>query len=250
MDKSKLSTQTFSPDVAAFVKQWNPAAAVTVKEMKKTDNQPTPSTPTVEKKAVEEKKDVVEKAGSDLSSVLSSLQSTLSSLQSSMSTTTPAAKKSEEAPKDDIEKAFETMAQAMATLKQAMEKGKKTPVDSQSSSSADDKSKTPTSTETPMSKNDMGALVDTISKISAVITEMKKSQDTIAKKVDSMPNERKGVAIEKNFSEGDADEKKQEKASINHAEMLKKLQADDQVSFQEYHKYKTFGILPKKYATA
>ncbi len=80
-----------------------------------------------------------------------------------------------------------------------------------------------------------------------MVQEIKKSQDAIVAKVNAIPNERKSVArvVEKKVIAGNEDVNK---AKENVKGTLEKFMADPDVTMPEIHKYKNYGILPKKYA--
>ena len=78
-----------------------------------------------------------------------------------------------------------------------------------------------------------------------VMAEIKKSVDGLVEKVESAPQPRKGVAVllEKKF---------QGHSETNEADpkMAAKLASDPEVTYPEFHNYRTFGVLPEKYQNA
>lgn len=257
MDKTKLVSKKYTNEVADFIKQFNPSADIggevkKVDEVKKTGDEEVKKdhmsdTTTTSPSAKKAQKDD-SKSGSDdqLSKLLSSLEDTLSNLSgggkkeegSSADESTKAKAKKADATDDsddsDLKEKMTKAIESLQAVKDAVAKAKKTQTPSSDSSTSD----------TTMTK--------ALSEVVDALREIKKSQDDIVDKMNSIPKERKSIArvVEKNLGgEGEKDEEDVKKSSQEYSKMLEKLQKDTKITMAEYHKYRNFGVIPEAYRT-
>lgn len=247
----------------------------TVVETPKTEVVETPKTEVVETPKVEEVKvpetvetpkvEDVKKSSSDISSILDDIKSSLSKLKDSTSSSSSSSSDSDSSSSDSTPSSMGSLSSDSSKSSDSSTSGSggsspttTTSSDSKSSDSSSSDSKggndpiatlkavlamlEGTKKSAPEKVEEVKKSDDEVAKklqeVLAMVNEMKKSQEELSKKVDAIPNVKKSFAINKTF-----EPEVQKKVEV----LADKIEKDPEITLGEFHKFKEFGIVPKKY---